>query len=101
MIDVLDRINQLKNERGWSNYRLAEEASLTQSALTNMFTRRTLPNLTSLNLICEAFGITLSEFFDEEKETMDEARLLSSFRQLSIEDKNTLIAISEVLKNKK
>ena len=39
--------------------------------------------------------------FRRKKETVGEARLLSSFRQLSIEDKNTLIAISEVLKNKK
>ena len=101
MVDVLERIKKLKEERGWSTYRLAEEASLTQSALTNMFSRKTLPNLTSLDLMCEAFGITLSEFFDDKKETADEARLLSSFRELNSEDRNTLIAIADVFKNKK
>ncbi|MEG9430211.1 MAG: helix-turn-helix transcriptional regulator, partial [Christensenellaceae bacterium] len=65
MIDVLERILELKNERGWSLYKLADEAMLTQSTLSNMFTRKTMPSLYTLNQICEAFGITMSEFFND------------------------------------
>ncbi|MEG9430655.1 MAG: helix-turn-helix transcriptional regulator, partial [Christensenellaceae bacterium] len=65
MMDVLERINALRKERGWSIYRLADEAMLTQSTLSNMFTRKTMPSLYTLNQICEAFGITMSEFFND------------------------------------
>lgn len=58
-MDILERIKSLQNERGWTNYQLAQEAAMTQSTLTNMFTRKTLPSLTTLIAICEAFEITL------------------------------------------
>ena len=38
-----------------------------QSTITNMFNRETLPSIVTLQSICNAFGITLSEFFKEEK----------------------------------
>lgn len=62
-MDVLKRINQLRLERNWSIYRLSVKSGIPQSTLTNMFNRGTLPSITTLELICDAFGITLAEFF--------------------------------------
>lgn len=102
MMDVLERINALRKERGWSIYRLADEAMLTQSTLSNMFTRKTMPSLYTLSQICEAFGITMSEFFNDGVEVSEETRLLSIFRELDEKDRRTILSLAEVLrKNEK
>ena len=64
-MDVLGKIKSLQEEKGWSTYKLAYEAGLTQSTLSNMFSRKTCPTIETLSKICDAFGITLSDFFDE------------------------------------
>lgn len=47
-MDILDRITELREERGWSVYKLAEESGLTQSTLANMFSRKTMPSIATL-----------------------------------------------------
>lgn len=99
-MDILGKITQLRTERGWSIYKLAEEAGLTQSTLANMFSRKTLPSIFSLQQICLAFGITLSEFFSENKNiSADELKLLGEFRKLNHQNKQLILKIMEVLKN--
>ena len=66
-VDVLKKINKLRIDRGWSLYRLSEEAGLAQSTVINMFNRETRPSLTTLESLCSAFGVTMSEFFEEDK----------------------------------
>lgn len=68
-MDILKRINQLRINKNWSVYRLSIEAGLPQSTITNMFSRETLPSIITLQSICNALGITLSDFFKEEKES--------------------------------
>ena len=97
MVDVLKKIYDLRQERGWSIYKLAEESMLTQSTISNMYTRKTLPSLTSLNQICDAFGITLSEFFDEKTNDTKEQSMLYFFRKLNEKDKNTVINLAQFL----
>lgn len=66
-MDILEKINKLRLERGWSVYKLAEESGLTQSTIANMFSRKTMPSISTLTQICNAFGISLSEFFSDNK----------------------------------
>lgn len=70
-MDVLKKINAMRLERGWSVYRLSVEADLPQSTMINMFNRETLPSLTTLESLCRAFGISLSEFFREDTQEPD------------------------------
>ncbi len=98
MIDVLERINELRRERGWTIYKLAEEAMVAQSTMSNMFTRKTLPSLYTLSQICEAFNITMSEFFNDNIAVDEETRLLASFRKLDEKDRKTVLALSEYLR---
>lgn len=88
-MDILERINNLRNERGWSIYKLAEESGITQSTLANMFSRKTMPSISTLKQICEAFGISLSQFFDyESKDFSDEESLIiSNYRKLNKQEK--------------
>ena len=98
MIDVLERIKSLREEKGWPLYRLAEEAMLTQSTLNNMYKRKTLPSLVTLSQICDAFDITLSDFFNENS-AKDEAEISSVYKKLNAKDRETVLALAKYLKN--
>lgn len=62
-MDVVGRIRELNKRRNWSDYRLAKEAGIPQSTLSNLLHRGNIPSLYTLERICQAFGISLSEFF--------------------------------------
>ncbi len=100
-MDILERIKSLQNERGWTNYQLAQEAAMTQSTLTNMFTRKTLPSLTTLIAICEAFEITLSEFFNENQTTIilsnEELDIINSYKKLTKKNKEIIATLLTLL----
>ena len=68
-MDVKNHIKELMDERGWTNYRLSMEAGLSHSTITNIFKRNNAPTIPTLEAVCKAFGITLSQFFSEGKET--------------------------------
>lgn len=65
-MDVLKRIDDLIKERNWSDYRLAMESGLSSSTIANLRRRNTVPSIPTLEAICNAFGITLSQFFDDQ-----------------------------------
>ncbi len=64
-MDVLERLRKLQKDYGWSDYRIAKEAGLSQGTVSNIYKRNTLPNFVTLEAICRAFGLTLSQFFAE------------------------------------
>ena len=96
-MNVLKKINKMRLERGWSTYRLSVESGISQSTLTNMFNRETLPSITTLECLCNAFGITMSEFFTEnmEKPTaeQEEKELLKLFSKMTTEEKSSLLLL--------
>lgn len=67
-MEVLEKIEKLRKERGWSINNLAMEALLTQSTLNNLYARKAEPKLSTLRAICNAFGISLAEFFADDAE---------------------------------
>lgn len=89
------RIKQLMKERGWTDYRLAKEANLSHFTITNRFKRNNAPVLPALEVICRAFGITLSQFFAEGGEAVeitDEQRaLFAKWSTLSEKQKELLL----------
>ena len=91
-MDVLEKIDRLRLERGWSVNNLAMEAMLTQSTLNNLYSRHAEPKLSTLRAICGAFGITLAEFFAEEDKAPD-TELLRRVRALSEEQKRGLLLL--------
>lgn len=89
----------MRIERGWSINYLAMEAMLTQSTVNNMFTRQTDPKISTLRAICNAFGITLSEFFAEENTPDDlTTELNRRIDRLSAEQKEALLTILKSIK---
>ena len=92
---ILEKIDKLRKERGWSINYLAMEAMLTQSTLNNLYTRKTDPKISTLTAICNAFGITLSEFFTEDVEFLDkqdlDEKLQNKIKKLSPSQKKALL----------
>lgn len=64
-MDTHERLRQLLNERGWSEYKLAKRYGLSESTVANIFRRNTVPSIATLETICSGFGITMSQFFAE------------------------------------
>ena len=60
---VLDRIEGLASDNGMTIYELARSAGVPNSTLYNAFERRTMPRIDTVDKICEALDITMSDFF--------------------------------------
>lgn len=94
-LDIVGRIRKENEKRGWTVYRLAKEANLSPSTLTNMMYRGTCPSLTTIENVCEAYGITLAEFLygqddlihlnAEQKRHLDRWNLLTEKQQRAVE----------------
>lgn len=67
-MDAIKRISELTEERGWSSYKLAQQSGLSLSTIANIYRRNTVPSISTLESICNAFGITLSQFFADDLE---------------------------------
>ena len=67
-MDVLKKLNELKKVNNWSDYRIAKESGLSSATITNIYSRGTLPRVDTLEAICKAFGLTMSQFFHDENE---------------------------------
>ena len=100
-MDAQKRIRNLMEERGWTDYRLAKEASLSHSTVTNMFNRNNAPTLPTLEAVCRAFGITLSQFFAERDEpvqmTEEQHILFSRWNPLTDEQKRLLLDLMKTM----
>ena len=64
-MDIHNKLQHLLDERGWTRYQLAKRCGLSESTIANIFRRNTMPSIGTLESICDAFGITLSQFFAE------------------------------------
>lgn len=76
-MDVFKKLNELKKQNNWTDYRIAQECGLSHNTITNIFSGGTLPRIDTLEQICNAFGITLAQFFleDEKYVFLNEAQL--------------------------
>lgn len=77
MIDILGKITQYRLQMNWSEYQLAKAANLPQSTISTWYRKNIMPSFNSLEKICDAFGITISQFFAEN----DDLTSLSSMQK--------------------
>ena len=66
MTDILEIIKRNREARGWSEYQLAERSGLPQSTISSWYKKSMTPSFASLEKICDAFGVTLSQFFAQD-----------------------------------
>lgn len=63
---IIDKIEQMRLERGWSVYKLSELSGLSIKAIYNWYHRDSIPTVPALDCICKAFGITLAQLFSDD-----------------------------------
>lgn len=94
MTDILEIIKQNREARGWSEYQLAERSGLPQSTISSWYKKSMTPSFASLEKICDAFGVTLSQFFAQDdirvaltpaqREMLDKWNCLTSVQQAAL-----------------
>ena len=95
--DVLNKIQEERQKRGWTEYALAKNSELSQSTISSWYRKDLEPSLASLEKICRGLGITLSQFFSSEEYTCnlseDQTELLMNWERLSPEQRSALLAL--------
>ena len=102
-MDVLERLRGLLDERGWTEYRLAKECGLSESTIANIFRRNSVPSITTLESICNGFGITLSQFFadgDMVELTPQAKELFDNWVTLKKKKKNAVLTMVRTFNHK-
>ena len=100
-MDVLEQLRKLQQQRKWSDYKIAQEAVLSQGTVSNIFKRNTVPQIDTLEAICKGFGITLAQFFAGEYNiielTPEYQELLSNWIKMSDDNKSLILTLIKQL----
>lgn len=95
--DILAAITEYRVERGWTEYQLAEHAGLPQSTISSWYRKNMVPTIPSLEKICSAFGITLSQLFAEGDSavslTESQKQLLTRWSKLNEDQQNAVFLL--------
>ena len=92
-MDILQRLTELQQQYGWSDYRIAKEAGLSPNTVSNIYRRNNIPSMTTLEALCNAFGITMAQFFADDdmiEVTPEIKKLVSKLSALTAEQKDVI-----------
>ena len=97
MININKKIHELCVARGWTLYTLSERTDIPYSTLNSSINRNSPPKIDTLQRICDAFGITLAQFFMYDEDSViisdTEKELLDCFRAMNKEKQTLLIQL--------
>ena len=91
---IADKITSLCEKRDISKYRLSQLSGISQSSLGRIMAQENLPSLITLEKICTALGVTLSQFFQEgnsENLTEKQKEVLGIWNDLSTNEQETVM----------
>lgn len=104
MFNVLEKITSLREERGWTTYRLSKLSGIPQSTISTWYRKNLMPPIDKLEIICQTFGITLAEFFDDTNVfismTKEEKNMLSRWTLLTPSQRTAILNIIDLLLTK-
>lgn len=88
------RIKELMEKNHFNTYRLASKAGISLSTLTSMFDKNTDPRVQTLEKICSACNISVSQFFERSSKdlTAEQEHLLEVYDHLSPAAKEHLLS---------
>lgn len=96
--EIRDRITKLRMDRNLSENRLSTDLGQSISYIQSITSGRALPSLKALMNICEYFGVSMSEFFEERLPSASERTLRREIEELTDEDIEHLIYIARKMK---
>ncbi|MCM1156568.1 MAG: helix-turn-helix domain-containing protein [Roseburia sp.] len=102
MINVLEKITELRLQKRWTEYQLAEASGLTQSTISSWYRKNMLPTLPSLMKVCDAFNISVSQFFMEDNShtvllSDKQIQLINAVSKLNSEQYDALLTFIQSL----
>lgn len=97
MNNILVKIVELREARNWSEYQLAERANIPQSTINSWYRKNMTPSISSLEKICTALDITLSQLFAVSKDqfelTDEQKSLIEKWSKLNEEQKEAILKL--------
>lgn len=97
---VRDRITKLRLQKGVSEYKMSYDLGHSRGYINNISSGKALPSLSELFAICDYFGITVIEFFENSENPLLLRNATNSLNNLSIEDLTLINQMIERLLNK-
>ena len=83
-------------------YRLSQITGMTHTALGNILSQKSIPTIPTLERICDAFNITLAQFFSEDGSRLDltdeQSEILEVWDGLDVKEKEILLSFIRSLK---
>lgn len=90
---IIKRMEELRQKQNMSYYELSKRAGMTQSSISNLISRQCTPKISTLEKICDGFGITLAQFFSQEGYpdlSEEQITVLDEWGQLSGKEKHAV-----------
>lgn len=90
------RIIELCEKHKISRYRLSQLTGMSQTALGKIVSKESIPTIPTIEKICDAFGITLAQFFTKDGIRPD----LSAWEYLDDKEREILLTFVRSLQKK-
>ena len=96
------RVKEIMQQTQDSKYRLAQLTDMSQTALGNIINKKSIPTVPTLERICDAFGISIAQFFAGEGMrpdlTDEQEELLEIWDDLNADERRILMNFVRTLK---
>ncbi len=100
MVDVLGKITELRQQRNWTEYALAEQSEVPQSTISSWYNKGKMPSLGSLEKIACAFQIPIAQLLaegDSVELSQSQRELITKWASLDEEKKEVVKKLIELL----
>ena len=92
---ITTRVKELCVKHKVTKYRLSQLTGMSQTALGNIMNMKSMPTVLTLEKICDAFGITMAQFFAGEGKrpdlTQEQKEIIETWDMLGAEERRILL----------
>lgn len=103
-VPIVDKLIELRDMNNLTNYTLAIKSNLPPSTVANVLNKQTTPQIDTLIAICDGLGITLAQFFNEDKKYSElsdkEVKVLKLWNALDDNQQKIIINVLEQFNKK-
>lgn len=99
-MDIVERINELINQKGWSCYELSKHSGIATNTIYG-WQNGAVPTLSNIMKVCDALKITTEQFFCKIKSydlAEDEKKILNEWMTLTDLEKSAILNMIDVFK---
>ena len=100
-ISIGNKLRSIRETKGMTIYKLSKETGISQNHIGGIELGKRQPTFDTLSRLLSPLGVTLSEFFNEDTETLylsdDEKRLIENYRCLPSEKAEALQQLCDLL----